>query len=973
MANLAEYLHTYNNWSHMRQFVVEGELSQLETELPSLHGNERLAAMVELAWHLRQRDTHRALALADECDVVLAQATVSEDERAMMAARLQLVRGEIHLLFVRLGLAESSAREALAVFSRHTDATGCADAHGLLGALAADRGDTAGRAREWATAAAYAKQAGDSIRLDVADSELARGEAFADVNAAQARWGARFTPDMPMLHPVTEACACDYLALVANLSSQFGKVVTYRMRMYDAALATGQVRRAIVCALNIGHAFINLSYPLSALEWVQRALDLARPTGWPICLGMCLTQMAETLRQLGRLDEAKAMLHEVLVLLAPVDGSRSYALALEHMAEVLLEQGHYEAAIETFNQVELRAAALKQSNFLSVVRRGQAHALSQLGRPMEALAAANESLAVARAQDDRIRQVNALKVLAAIYSQHPAHELPVPAGNVADSNPLHYLLQAREVAKTIDGYSLSASLLEALGHEYARVNNYPLAYQASTEAAGARQKVNSAEASNLAVAMHVQRETERLRGESEHQRQLAAIEAQRAAAEIERLAWFDALTGLANRALLLDHLKRAINLSQRSGNRFCLLFLDLDHFKKINDLHGPAVGDRLLRAVADRLTAGMRSNGDKEDEGIWARWARLGGDEFALLLPNFNDERDARSAAQRVLQLLAQPWPDEDHHVPVTASIGIAIFPDDGIDAGTLLKNAETAMRSAKVAGRNAVAFFTPAMGEAVMAAIHIEHRLRSAIERDEFYLCYQPKVDAQTGSIVGMEALLRWRDPEPGFELPNNFIPIAERLGMIREISDWVLREACTQNRAWQAMGFAPIAVAVNLSALEFEDDRLANRVLRALDAAGLDARWLEIELTEGALIEDASCARANLDKLKALGVGIAIDDFGTGYSSLAYLASFPIDRLKIDQSFIRALAPGNRSVEIARTIIGIGKRLNMKVIAEGVETEAQAQFLRQEQCDELQGYLFSKPVSAEAFAALLQGGIRT
>jgi len=946
----------------MRLFVVERELSQLETALPSLRGDERIAAMVELAWHLRQRDWRRSLALAAECDAAFAQSARHESGHARWGARLALVRGENHLLFARLDRAELSAREALAVFSAHADAIGCADAHGMLGALANDRGDTAARAREWSASATFARQAGDSIRLDFADSELARGEAFADVIAAQARWGARFAPDMPMPHPATESCAFDYLALVANLSSQFGKVVTYRMRMYDAALATGQVRRAIVCALNIGHAFINLSYPLSALEWVQRALYLARPTGWPVCLGMCLTQMAETLRQLGRLNEAKAMLQEVLTTLAPLHGSRSYALALEHMAEVLLEQGQYEAAIETFKQLELRAAALKHSNFLSVARRGQAHALLQLGRPVEALAAASESLAVAHAQDDRIRQVHALKVLAAIYSQHPQDELPDPVGIVADSAPLHYLLKAREVAKTIEGYSVSESMLEALGNEYARVNNYAMAFQTLTEAASVRQKINSAEASSLAVAMQVQRETERLRAEAENQSQLALIEAKRAASEIERLAWSDALTGLANRARLLDHLRRAIGPSQSSGSRFCLLYLDLDQFKKINDLHGHAAGDSLLRAVAERVMAATRGD---QDNGVWAR---LGSDEFALLLPDVDDARGAFAVAQRVLQQLAEPWPEEGGDMPVTASIGIAVFPDDGADADTLLKNAGTAMRSAKGTGRNAVSLFTPAMGEAVLAAIHIEQRLRGAIERDEFYLCYQPKVAAHSGNIVGMEALLRWRDPEPGFESPENFIPIAERLGVIREIGDWVLHTACRQNREWQARGLRPVAVAVNLSALELEDAGLADRIVRVLDATGLDPQWLEIELTEGALIENVPFARANLDSLKALGVGIAIDDFGTGYSSLAYLASFPIDRLKIDQSFIRTLVPGNRSIEIVRTIIGIGKRLNMKVIAEGVETELQAQFLREEQCDELQGYLFSKPVSAEAFAALLQ-----
>lgn len=945
----------------MKLFVIEGELAELETRLPSLHGDERLAATVELAWHLRQRDCRRALALADECDAAMPRPAGGESTR--LSARLQLVRGAIHLLFMRMDIAEASVRETLAVFTGYDDRAGLADAHALLAMLANDRGDTVTRAREWAVSATHANQAGDVLRIDLAESELARGEAFADVNAARARWGARFTADMPVPHPATEACVFDYLALVANLSSEFGKVVTYRVRVFDASLATGQVRRAIVCALNIGHAFINLSYPHSALEWVQRALDLARPAGWPLCLAMCLTQMAETLRQLGRLDEARALLQEVLTMLAPLEGSRSYALALEHLAEVLLEQKQYEAAIEAFDRLEARAAALGQSNFQSAVCRGRAHALSQLDRPLEALAAAGDALAVARAQDDRIRQVNALRVFAEIYSRHSRRALPLPDSVTADGAPLHHLLLACEVARTIEGYSVSAPLLEALGNEYARVGNFPLAYQALAEAAGARYKVNSAEASNLAVALQVQRQTERLRAEAEHQRHMAQLEAQRAAAEIERLAWFDALTGLANRAMLIDHLRRDINLAQRSGSRLCVLLLDLDHFKNINDLHGPAAGDRLLRAVADRVAAGMRG------ESVWAR---LGGDEFAMLLPHFNGERDARAAAQRLLQLLSQPWPRDECDILVTASIGIAIFPEDGSDAGTLLKNAETAMRSAKAAGRNAVAFFTPAMGEAVLTAIHIEQRLRGAIERDEFHLCYQPKIDARSECIVGMEALLRWRNPEPGFESPQKFIPIAERLGVVAAISDWVLRAACAQNRAWQDGGLPRVPVAVNLSALEFEDHLLADRVVRALDDSGLAPEWLEIELTEGALVKDAACAQANLDKLTALGVSIAVDDFGTGYSSLAYLASFPIDRLKIDQTFIRALAPGNRSIEITRTIIGIGKRLNMKVIAEGVETEAQAQFLRQELCDELQGYLFGKPVTADAFAVLLQNGIR-
>ena len=283
----------------MKLFVVEDELAELETRLPSLYGLERLAAMVELSWHLRQRNCRRSLALADECDALVAQLGIEESDRTKLTARLQLVRGTIHLLFVRLDLAESSARGALEMFSALADHEGIADAHGLLAALANDCGDTSARTREWAASATHARLCGDSLRLDMAESEVARGQAFADVNAAQALWAARFPIDLPMSDPAAAACVGDYLALVANLSSQFSKVVTYRMRVYDASLASGQVRRAIVCALNIGHAFINLSNPLLALEWVRRALDLARPAEWPLCLAMCHTQMAETLRQLS--------------------------------------------------------------------------------------------------------------------------------------------------------------------------------------------------------------------------------------------------------------------------------------------------------------------------------------------------------------------------------------------------------------------------------------------------------------------------------------------------------------------------------------------------------------------------------------------------------------------------------------------------------------------------------------------------
>jgi diguanylate cyclase (GGDEF)-like protein len=579
-----------------------------------------------------------------------------------------------------------------------------------------------------------------------------------------------------------------------------------------------------------------------------------------------------------------------------------------------------------------------------------------LNRPHEALEAALAARDMARSRNDAKREIDALLVLADI---HARHDLPAPAQVSAASVRLHYLRQALEVAQTIAGYTPPATLLDSLSREYANLGDYPSAYETLMQAVGAREKLHAAEASQLAGAIQVQRETERMRADAEHQRKLAAAEARRAEAEIQRLAYSDGLTGLANRTLMMDHLMRAISLSRRNGDRFALLLLDLDHFKKVNDLYGHAAGDRLLKSVAARVTGTARA------ESVCAR---LGGDEFALLLPSFRDERYASVTARRVLEALANGGTQGGEDMRITGSIGIAVYPDDGQEPETLLKNAETAMRSAKEAGRNTSRFFTPLMGEAVLTALRIEKRLRQAIEQEDFFLTYQPKIDARSGAIVGAEALLRWRDPEPGFASPAEFIPVAERLGAIEAIGDWVLQTACLQSRRWQDEGLPPLPIAVNVSALEFDDPRFPARIMRALEISGLESRHLEIELTEGTLMKDANRAVSNLHKIKSLGVSIAIDDFGTGYSSLAYLGMFPINRLKIDQSFVKALAPGHHSTEITRTIIGIAKRLNMKVVAEGVETESQLQFLKTEQCDELQGYLFSKPLPVDEFITLLR-----
>ncbi|MEP7156724.1 MAG: EAL domain-containing protein [Betaproteobacteria bacterium] len=942
----------------MKMYVLDDEVARCEAALLSLRDG-RAAASVELAWHLRQRDTRRALALADQAERELPLSRLSDRECKQLAARVALVRGEGHWLFAELDSAEAQANQALKEFTVLDDALGCADAHWLLGWIASDRGLSAHRDSEWTAMAVEAQRGGDSLRVDVADADLARWSAFTDVQAAVARWGDRFPAGAQARDPAVDVGMNDFHGTVANLSSDYALAATCRMRMYESAMMTGQVRRAIIAATNAGNAFKNLSYPHSALEWLQRGLDLARPTGWNNSIATCLSQTAETMRRLGRLDDAHELLRESLLLLAPLSGSRSYALALEYLGDLLLDRGDFAAALDTFGKLQERADALNQTDFQPVVRRGQAQALSQLGRPQEALVAALDALSLARVRHDAIRQIDALKVLAAIHRQHA---LPPPDGITVASAPLHFLMQALEVATTVKGYTVPAGLLDQLSREYADLGDYQRAYEKSVEAAQARAKINSAEAASLANAMQVQRKTERVRADADQQRQLAASEALRAAAQIERLAHFDSITGLANRTLLLDHMVRAIGRARRQQTRLAVLFLDLDHFKNVNALIGHHGGDRLLKSVADRVVSAMRA------ESVLAR---LGGDEFVLMLPDFETEGDSAVAARRIHELLSTPFADGEHELPVSASIGIAVFPDDGLDPDTLLKNAETAMRSVKSAGRNAIQFFAPEMGDAVKAALRLEKRLRTAIEQNAFDLVYQPKVNAISEKITGMEALLRWRDAALDFASPAQFIPVAERLGVISAIGDWALRTACLQNKAWQAAGLPAVPVAVNVSALEFEDAQFLSRIRNALAASALDPRYLEIEITEGSLIKDANSAAVTLHAVKALGVSIAIDDFGTGYSSLAYLGTFPIDNLKIDQSFVRELRPGHHAQEITRTIIGIAKRLNMKVIAEGVETAAQAQFLKDEACDELQGYFYSRPVSADAIASILRDGL--
>ena len=432
--------------------------------------------------------------------------------------------------------------------------------------------------------------------------------------------------------------------------------------------------------------------------------------------------------------------------------------------------------------------------------------------------------------------------------------------------------------------------------------------------------------------------------------------------ELHHLAHHDVLTGLPNRILMYDRLAQAIALARRSGRQLAVLFMDLDRFKHINDSLGHTVGDRLLQSVCQRLLACVRQSDTV---------SRQGGDEFVVLLPDIDHPEDAALSAQKMIAAIALPHRIDQHDLHIGASIGISIYPEDGLDAETLIKHADIAMFHAKDNGRNTYTFFEPEMTARAMARQSIEASLRLALERQEFVLHYQPKVNLLSGTIVGIEALVRWQHPQRGLLEPAQFVPIAEDSGLILPIGRWVLREACRQARAWQDAGLPPIAVAVNTSALEFRAGDFLEYLRATLEVSRLEPRYLELELTESVLMRDAASADSVLHALADLGVKLAVDDFGTGYSSLSYLRQFPINTLKIDQSFVNQITSNPDDSTIVSAVISMGKSLKLRVVAEGVETAEQAAFLLAQHCDEGQGHFFGRPVGAEALAILLQTGV--
>lgn len=432
--------------------------------------------------------------------------------------------------------------------------------------------------------------------------------------------------------------------------------------------------------------------------------------------------------------------------------------------------------------------------------------------------------------------------------------------------------------------------------------------------------------------------------------------------ELTYSAQHDFLTGLPNRLLVNDRIHQAITLAPRHKKQVAVVFLDLDGFKHINDSLGHPIGDKLLQSIARRLVNCVRASDTV---------SRQGGDEFVVLLSEADQWEDIAVATRRMLHAVAEVHSVEQHDLHVTASIGVSVFPDDGLDAETLIKNADTAMYQAKKNGRQSCQFFKPEMNARAVERQSIEESLRRALERKEFVLHYQPKVNLRTGAITGAEALIRWTHPARGLVSPEQFIPIAEDCGLILPIGHWALREACQQARAWVDAGLPSTTVAVNVSSMELQQENFLAGLFSILDETCLDPRFLELELTESVLMEHSEAAASILQTLREKGVQVAVDDFGTGYSSLSYLRKFPVDALKIDRSFVSHIGTAGDNASIVTAVISMARSLKLRVVAEGVETVEELEFLQTHQCDEGQGYYFGRPVPPEQFAALLQRGL--
>jgi diguanylate cyclase (GGDEF)-like protein/PAS domain S-box-containing protein len=448
-------------------------------------------------------------------------------------------------------------------------------------------------------------------------------------------------------------------------------------------------------------------------------------------------------------------------------------------------------------------------------------------------------------------------------------------------------------------------------------------------------------------------------------------ERKRAEAEVRFLAYHDSLTGLGNRRLFRERLSHLLAQARRDQSLVAVIFLDLDHFKRINDTLTHTMGDTLLRRVADRLRNCVRESDfvsrslpDESKPTV----SRFAGDEFMISLSRIGSAQEAGHVAGRILEVVAQPFDLDGQEVVLTASAGITLAPADGEEVDTLLRNADAAMSYAKTRGRSNFQFYRPSMGEAGRRNLRMETDLRAAIDRNQLVLHYQPKIELATRRINGFEALVRWQHPASGLIPPNDFLPVAEQAGLIVPLGEFVLRSACAQARVWRESGFQPMRVSVNFSAHQFRTEEVADTVDRVLRETPLSPRFLDVEVTESTMMENQGIAIRSLQRMKGIGITVSLDDFGTGYSSLSYLKGFPVDAIKIDRSFIRDITRDPDSATITAAIISMAHTLNLKVVAEGVETEEQLEFLHNCGCDEVQGFLFSRPVPADDATGLLR-----
>ena len=446
-----------------------------------------------------------------------------------------------------------------------------------------------------------------------------------------------------------------------------------------------------------------------------------------------------------------------------------------------------------------------------------------------------------------------------------------------------------------------------------------------------------------------------------------AIERKRAEEQIFRMAFYDSLTELPNRVLFQDRLKQAISYAERNNRLLAVLFLDIDNFKRINDTFGHHIGDELLKGCAERLTGVLRKSDAVSRQIMPDLFARLGGDEFTVLLTEIRDTKDAARVARRILNVLSRPFVINNRELFVSTSIGIVIYPSDGKDVDSLLKNADAAMYHAKGNGKNNYQYYMESMNASALEMLTLENDLRRAIEREEFILYYQPRMHIRTGKISGLEALIRWVHPEKGLIQPATFIHLAEETNLITYIDEWVLKNAFRQGAVWQKSGYPSLYLSVNISGTQFKHDTLLDIVTESLSESGLNPHNLELEITESVLMQNAKSTLSVLYELKRMGLNLSMDDFGTGYCSFSYLKSFPLDIIKIDRTFITDINKTKADAAIVKAIIAMSHTLKLKVVAEGVETDEQLSLLREMGCDEMQGYLLSRPLPAEEINAFL------